>query len=99
MTAVAADPAEIRHLGANLPARPAAAIAPSTRPISMTEVTSAATGACSAARCAGVAQYGHASIFTFSAASAFAPHSANADVTPHGRPATSNVVILTSARP
>src|SRR6185503_16026770 len=98
-TAAAADRAETRHAGAKRPARPAAAIAPSTRPMSITDVTSSAIGAWSAARCAGVDQYGHASTFTFSVASALAPHNANADVTPHGRPAIRSVAMLTAARP
>src|SRR5688500_7188048 len=34
-----------------------------------------------------------------SAANHFAPHSANADVTPHGRPPIVNVAMLTMARP
>ena len=67
--------------------------------MSITDVTSSAIGAWSAARCAGVDQYGHVSTLTFNAASALAPHNANAEVTPHGRPAISSVAMFTAARP
>src|SRR5579862_2293319 len=86
-TAVAAERPEMRQAGANRPARPAAVIAPSISPMSITDVASATIGACSAARCAGDDHDGHDSTPTFAADNALAPHNANAPVMPHGRPA------------
>src|SRR5437762_1980916 len=99
MIAAASDRAGTRHVGANRPADAAAASAPSTIPTSITDVTSTMTGAFNEAACAGAAQYGHDATCTPAADAAFAPHSANAPVTPHGRPDTIKVAMLTSARP
>ena len=84
MTAVEAERAEMRHVGAKRPAKPAAIIAPRTRPASMTDVTSAEIGAYSAACWAGADQYGHESTDTCRASSALAPQSAKAEVIPRG---------------
>src|SRR5690242_16310549 len=68
-------------------------------PKSMTDVMSLNTLACSSAVRAGVAQYGHEVIWTPAASSAFDPQSAKAPVTPHGRPASASVAMLTAASP
>ena len=57
------------------------------------------TEAFNEAACAGAAQYGHDATCTPAADAAFAPHSANAPVTPHGRPERISVAMLTTARP
>src|SRR5277367_519796 len=82
-TAAAADRDDTRQAGAKRPASPAAPNAPSMMPRSITDVTSDVIGARNAAACAGAAQYGHAATLTPTADNTFAPHSANADVTPH----------------
>src|SRR6187200_686625 len=87
------------HTGAKRPARIAASNAPRMMPKSITEVTSISTLDLSAAACAGAAQYGHDAMSMPSAANHFAPHSAKADVTPHGRPPIVSVAMLTTARP
>src|SRR4029079_19211963 len=96
-TAAASDRLDAFHTGANRPARIAAKSAPRMIPKSITDVTSFNTLDCSAAACAGVVQYDHDATLTPSAWNHFAPHSANADVTPHGRPPIVNVAMLTSA--
>src|SRR3990172_950024 len=68
-------------------------------PISITDVTSLSTLARSAEAFPAGCQYGHAATSTPTAASIFDPHNANADVTPHGRPAKTSVAIFTTARP
>src|SRR5207247_7885815 len=98
-TAAASDLAGTRQTGAKRPARPAAANAPRMIPKSMTEVTSVRTLACSSAARGSDDQYGHAETSTPANASGFDPDSANADVTPHGRPASASVATFTSARP
>src|SRR5262245_1775285 len=97
MIAAASDRAGTFHEGANLPARPDAVSAPSTIPKSMTEVTSLKTLACSSP--ARACQYGHDATSAPVAATIFDPHNANAEVTPHGRPASASVATLTAARP
>src|SRR5262245_34283655 len=65
----------------------------------ITDVTSLRTLAFNAAACAGTVQYGHVLTDSPKAPATFAPHSANADVTPHGRPPMTSVAMLTMARP
>ena len=65
----------------------------------ITDVTSSSTLLSSAAFCAGAVQYGQVCTGTPRAAAALAPHRANADVTPHGRPAITSVAMFTAARP
>ena len=89
MTAASSERAGIFHTGANLPAMDAAAREPRMIPMSMTVVTSCAIGAFSTLAC--FAQYGHEATSMPSAMNALAPHNANADVTPHGRPANASV--------
>src|SRR5436309_1002722 len=59
MIAAATERSGTRHAGANRPATPAAASAPSMIPAFITEPTSLRTLALSAAACAGAFQYGH----------------------------------------
>src|SRR5918993_4144241 len=99
ITAAANDGPEIFQTGANRPARMAASNAPRMMPKSITEVTSINTLDFSAAACAGAVQYDHDATSTPIASNHFAPHSANADVTPHGRPPMVSVAMLTMARP
>ena len=68
-------------------------------PPSITEVTSPKTLPRSAAVWPGDDQYGHVSTGTPTARSALAPHSANAEVTPQGRPAMSSVAEVHGSRP
>src|ERR1700694_4463193 len=97
MTAAASDRAGTRQVGANFPASPEAVSAPRMIPKAITDVTSLKTLAWrSAVR---DCQYGQAATFAPVAATIFEPHSANADVTPHGRPASASVAMLTAASP
>ena len=68
-------------------------------PKSITDVTSINTLDLSAVACAGACQYDHDATSMPSAANHFAPHSAKADVTPHGRPPIVSVAMLTTASP
>src|ERR1700688_2307786 len=72
-------------------------MAPSTMPMSITEVTSRETGAASAAALALLAQYGQLATSNPAIEAAFAPHSANADVMPQGRPDSASVTKLRRA--
>src|SRR5918995_3396494 len=98
-TAAPSDLSGTRQVGANRPASPAAASAPSTIPKFITDVTSSKTLACSSAARAGVCQYGQLDTSTPVAATSFEPHKAKADVTPHGRPAITSVATLIAASP
>src|SRR4051794_20791899 len=99
MIAAASERTGTRQVGAKRPAAAAAAHAPRMIPASITETTSATTRPLSDAACAGAAQYGHDATATPAADAIFAPHKANAPVTPHGRPESSSVAMLTTARP
>ena len=68
-------------------------------PASITDVTSATTLVRRATAWAGVVQYGQLATGTPAADSSFAPHNANAEVTPQGRPAITSVATFTIARP
>src|SRR5688572_7109535 len=99
MMAAASDRIGTLHAGRNLPASSEASSAPRMIPTFMTDVTSARTLASRAAFCAGAVQYGHDATGMPIACAIFAPQRANADVTPHGRPARSSVAMLTTASP
>src|ERR1700712_2761736 len=66
-------------------------------PMSITDVTSREMGAASAAAFALLAQYGQLATSNPIADAAFAPHNANADVMPHGRPESASVAKLSNA--
>src|SRR5579885_803190 len=95
--AASSERSGMRQIGAKRSASPAANSAPSTMPKSITEVTSVNRLPLNCAARAGDDQYGHAATSTPTAASAFEPHSANAEVMPHGRPASASVATLSSA--
>src|SRR5688572_19849169 len=68
-------------------------------PKSITDVTSSSTLDLSAVARAGAVQYDHDATSMPSAANHFAPHNANAEVTPQGLPPMVSVAMLTIARP
>src|ERR1700737_510965 len=95
MTAAASERSGTRQPGANWPASAEAASAPIMIPTSMIDVTSYESGAASALACC--CQYGQLATSMPSAVAPFAPQSANADVMPHGRPASAKVAKLRTA--
>src|SRR5947207_919108 len=97
-TAAATRRAGTRRRGAKRPASPAPSSAPRTSPRSMTDVTSANTGAASADCWNSPDQNATPERSYPIATSPFAPQSAKAQVMDHGVPATTSVTRLRSAR-
>src|SRR5688500_6912378 len=96
ITAAASDLAGTFHTGATGPARMAAISARRMMTKATTEVTAIGMPDRSAVACAGADQKAHDATSMPSAANRLAPHSANAEVAPHGRPPIVSVAMFTA---